>query len=341
MNNNLIVKKFFIALLFVLSLSFASWQELAMLSIFASIGILALIYAVGYGFGLEQAKFLAKDEMYQLIVTAVLVAILISTDSYFQSVSTNLGDVYSGQSQSNSMQFLALESLNNTINNESLALNKTRAFASSVGHFATESYYCNLLGSGMFVSTCGAYGTLLPPLSIISQLLSTAMAELSSLYLLVSVGLGYSFNFLLPVGLFMRTFKITRGAGGLLISFAISLYFVVPISILVINSVIEDYSIDNGMSISSISLNVDSCKDKEVTINNRNKVVSALDEFVVEVENNNVPTSPDQVERFTFFFLISSTFLTVITILIFLLSLRSLTSVMGAEVDVSALGKLA
>lgn len=322
--------------LFLISLSFASWHSIAGLAILASFSILAIIFAIGYGFGLEELKIVSKEEMFQLIVTVILVAILGSVELTMNSFSADLGS-YVGESET--IQALALEDVTNSIEHLTLVMTEVRDFSNTVGYQATVTFYCNLLGSGIFLSPCGAYNSLLPSLAVASQMLSVALAEFSSLQILTELGMRYAFNFILPLGIFLRTFKVTRGAGGFLIALGVCLYFVLPLSILFINSIIYEYMEDEGYLDGDGNpiiphLEVENCDRKQATTQNINRVQTTISNFVRNTGN-------DHIENFTFYFLISATFLTVITLLIFLVSLRLFTSLGGAEIDVSALGRLA
>ncbi len=330
-----ISKKLFIFLILT-SLSFASWQTIAGLTILTSFSILIILFVIGYGFGMEELKILSKDEMYQLLVTIILIALLVSAEGFLNSFSESLGS-YTGETKT--IQLLALDSLNDSMGNSMQILSELRTFSQEIGFQATQSTYCNLLGSGIFTSPCGAYNTPLPSIAVASQMLSLSLAEFGSLYFLITLGMNYAFNFILPLGLILRTLKITRGAGAFFIALGICLYFILPLSILSLNLLIGSYESTNNITIPNLSLsNSLYCSTADSVPENINKIQTLLSTYMF---TSPIPGEIDVVESLTFYFLISSTFLVVITMLIFLVSLQALTSICGAEVDVSVLGKLA
>ncbi|MBN2477850.1 hypothetical protein JXB01_01005 [Candidatus Micrarchaeota archaeon] len=312
-----------ILILMLIPLCFAGWQATSGIAILASFMVLLLVYMIAFGFNLDQLKVFTQDEFYQLIVTAVILASLVGIESTFVTISTSLGD-------GKTIQERAIDDVGELQKNIEEAYENVLAVTKKASIQSAKSSYCNFLSTGIFISPCSAYSQLLPPVSMAAQLLSVSIAESASLQILLEIGNRFGFNILLPVGLFMRAFRFSRGGGGFLMALGIVLYFVLPLSTVFTYDLITEYKNDEGIDFTIETSELGECEEGKV-----------IDENYKEPQDFAGYFFEEKLEEYVFFFLIECTLFVVIVLLISITALRWITSAGGAEVDVSALAKIA
>jgi hypothetical protein len=336
-----------IVLLLLASLSFAaSWISIAALAIVTSAVLLALVYMLGVGFDINELKFLAHEELYQLLVTVILVAILVGAQQWIDSLGPAVG-------MTGTLQDGAIDYVNQTLGIHKDAYSALTDFSIVLGKESSKSYYCSLEGVGFTASPCNAFRALTPPVSTSFQALSISITELNSLFTLLNFSKVYAFTLLLPLGILLRTFKASRGAGGIFIGLAVALYLFLPIGVAFMK-VVLDPSIDsstglpigydpaptfgiNGLTSADLSLKpYPSCEETDygtfnggVSYGNLNKAISTFKNL------------ESKVDLYLYLFLIRGTMLLMVSLLTFYASFRAVSKLGGAEVDLSALARIA
>ncbi|MDD5337095.1 MAG: hypothetical protein PHS02_01280, partial [Candidatus ainarchaeum sp.] len=209
------MKRLLLALM-LLPLAFAqsAWQDLSILAILASVAALAIIFAVGYGIESNELKFLAKEELFQLMFTAVMVA------GFVAVVQPIVQGTYIDASADVQATMGSITSINSVLTKAAMELGKE----------GSKSIWCSFSAAGFGVSACSGYRMLGPALSMGFQLTATSLAELQGINFLMDFSKNYIFTLFFPLGLFMRTFKYTRGAGGLFIAVGLAFYVMLPIT---------------------------------------------------------------------------------------------------------------
>ena len=342
--------KMALALVLLASVSFAAWQTTAAVAITASLCLIAIAYMIGYGFGADTLTGLAKDEFYQLLALAIMMALFFGTNNIIDAVSST---TEFSNNQSN-MQLAALKSINNTITGIAYAYTDLRAADQLAGFSASKSFSCNLLGMGYFVSTCGGYSMLASPFSLAGSIMGFALGEMNAVYRLIELALSYALQLLLPLGIVLRTFRFTRGAGGFLIAFGISLHVLLPAGILFVDILGKSFQ-DNICcppgQISKLGQACPaSCQDKTdytTKFPELSKLVadyecSADDSADQNSDNaiNTYSTLRQNIKGYLYMLFVKATLGPVVAVLMMTAGLRALSSVMGAEVDVSALARV-
>ena len=72
------------------SLAFAQqWLSTSAIAIVTSVGILALIYAIGIGLNSDDLKFLSSEELYQTLVTIVMISVVLGAENFLNAFSAN------------------------------------------------------------------------------------------------------------------------------------------------------------------------------------------------------------------------------------------------------------
>jgi len=324
-----------ICLLLSCQLSFAaSWTGTAAIAIVTSAVILAIVYMLGLGFDINELKFLAHEEFYQLLVTIVMIGVLAGSQAWLDGLTPGLG--LSGMSlQDGSISIISAE-----LSNHKAAYNALMDFSIVLGKQSSKSYYCSLEGVGFTAAPCNSFRALTSPVSMSFQALSMSITELNSIYTLLNFSKQYAFVLLLPLGILLRTFKITRGAGGLFIGLGVALYLFLPIAVLFMSIVLDPSGGYNpGFSIAPSDLALQpspSCDETHfgtfgggVSYDNLNNAVGVFNGL------------EQKINVYVYLFLIRGTMTTVVSVLALYASLRAVSKLAGAEIDISALARVA
>ncbi|MBI2079613.1 hypothetical protein HYT84_02520 [Candidatus Micrarchaeota archaeon] len=354
------------------------WTGVSIISLFLALLLLIAFYMIGTAFNLQDLKFLATEEFYQLIVTVLMIALFTSiiaaadelvksftpSTSYTENEFFNDCFKYLGFSDQKSCEIACTKTKNPKMQvackNYADSKIKTGTYANSileknfntlaqissnllssateVGKQSSETAFCAFIGAGININSCSSFGVILSAYSLGFQVLGMALAELESLKVLLEFSQNSALLLFLPLGIFLRTFQLTRPAGGLLIALAISFYLILPLSIIFMDSIITKFMDANPVYKSIPELDTASCDEFDAvgTSNpdNANKLFTSL------VANDADKTKPSKLEIYLFYFLIKITLVTISSIMVMITAARSLASAAGAEVDITVLSKL-
>jgi hypothetical protein len=323
------IRRILLMLFLLASFSFAAWESVATLAIVTSLILIGLVFAIGYGFGVEILKVTAKDELYQVVALAILIAILFGANNILDAISTD--PTLSG-AQAN-MQTTALVSLNDTIKNLSAAYSDVASVDKEIGIASAEVLSCQLMNIGYSVSGCGGFSMLASPFSLAGSIMGFALGELNAIYRLIELSLSYGLSLLLPLGIILRTFKLTRGAGGFLIAVGIAMHLLLPVGILFVDmladsfisdpSIPSEYKTTTGLSGVSVS-----CDAGDTGDDNSDGAIDAYKSL------------RSAMKSYIYLVLIKATLGPVVALLMLVSGIRYLSSLAGAEVDVSALSRV-
>jgi len=327
------MKKLLIFLLLI-PMAFAAWQSVAGVAIMISAGIVAAIYVVGKGFGVNELEMMGKEEFFQLIATGVLVVVLVSTDGLLNAISTN--DAFTdGQA---TMQANALSMIGNTINEMSGILSTIQSNDKHNQVEGSKSSQCSIMGTGYSVSGCGGYSMLATPMSMAGGIVGFSIGELSAVQRLIHISNVYAFSLLLPLGIVLRTIKLTRGAGGLLIALGIALHIMLPAGIIFSEVLVASFSAapesapyTGGATSIDWSNNECNAGDTMPTFGDK----TGNEESAINVFN----TMRANISKYMFSAMIRGTLGPVIALLLMAGSIKAISSAAGSEVDVSALSR--
>ncbi len=301
-------------ILFVFSLSFATgWQQMSIIAIIISVMILGLIFAVGHIIDSNEMKFLAKDEMVQVIATILMIGAITSFAAFFSSLSTD-----ASTSVDSSLQHII--SANNVLGDS----------ATVIGKEGSKSIWCSFSAVGFGTSACTGYRMVSPPISMSFQLTGVALAELNALKFLIDTSSTWIMNLLLPMGVFLRTFKYTRGAGSLFIATAVAFYFVLPVAYLAIHDMIVNFMSNNPEYSGNFSFPIAECDEYAIdNTQNEENVITAFSS-----------ATSSAFPKILYRFLIDATLTVVVSLVVTVSAIRFLMGIAGAEIDVQAIGRL-
>ncbi len=338
------MKKTFISLLFLILIApvvfaeGANWPIITGLGLVIAITILALMYALGHGFNINELKVLATEEFYQVLVTIVILGGFTAISSVSNEISSGLSTSL-GISAGSNMQDAALQMVNENLDNLGTVEVNIRDFATGTNREGSKSAFCALMGTSINIAGCGAFRQLSAPVAIVSSALSVGAAELQSLSSLLSFGQQYALTFLLPLGVFLRSFKFTRGAGGLFLGLAIALYLILPIGVVFMQQLTASFENSHDTFKFSSRPALPTFADNIIGEGN------ACDAFDIDSNEDTAKSAfnsvLDSIDFFIYFILIKINIVTVISLLIMVSGLRAAAGMFGVDVDVSSLAKIA
>lgn len=347
------IKKTLMVLFFLFAISHAAtptWQGVAGMAIMVSLILLGVTFMIGYGFSIKELVILSKEEAYQVLVLAVLIAVLSGTDSIFNTISQT--EELSGTEAT--MQDAAITSIGNSLQNLTSALNNIAAIDNDVAKEASETIQCSLIGIGYSVSGCGGFAMLASPFSLVGSILGLAGGSLFGALRLIELSTAYSFTLLLPLGIILRTFRFTRGAGGLLMAVAISTYLLLPLGILFVDKFGDAFT-DSVSKLGSGNPDrayIEKPADVDPDCNPGKTMGGVLG---TALSFNADPTSTESnedaaiatynalrrnIRNYLYLVLVKGTLGPAVALLMMVGGIRVLTKVAGAEIDVSALARL-
>jgi hypothetical protein len=328
------MRKLALLLLAFFSLAFAGWETTAVLAIVTGLTILALFFMLGHATQSETLTFMAKDELYQLLAVAILVGLFAGSSGVIDLLSKGLSP------NTSTLQAAALASLKQTLGTVKSDFSAMRDADNEVGIEASKGLSCNVMGVGYFVSGCGGYAMLQAPFSLVGSIFGFAIGELSAIIQLITLSDNYALTLILPFGILLRTFKITRGAGGLLLGLAISMHLLLPAGIIFTDYFSDaflkydgsitgvDASIVTPYKPGSGNLDVEGCTPGDTGTTNEDGAIETYDAF------------RDSIRAYLYNILMKATLGPVIALLMFVGGIRAISALGGAEIDVSALGRV-
>jgi hypothetical protein len=214
-------------------------------------------------------------------------------------------------------------------------LNEVRNLDKSASIEGSKAGQCNIMGMGYSVSGCGSYSMLATPISMAGGIIGFTLGELSAIARLITISQTYALVLLLPLGIVLRTVKLTRGAGGLLIALGVSLHLMLPAGIIFTEMLGATFlaSADAAAYSGGTSINLGECNPSNAKAqgggltSNEETVISAYHQM------------KSAIRGWLFTALVKATLGPVIALLLMATSIKTLTSVAGAEVDVSAISR--
>lgn len=325
--------RFLLLLLLVIPLAFAAWQTTAAVAIMASAGFLGLIYMIAMGFGINELQIVAKEEFFQLLALCVMVALLLGSDGLLNSIVTN--PIFSDGTATN-LTDAALKSIDASIIEMDAVFSSISGYDEAAAIEGSKASQCSLLGMGYSVSGCGGYSMLATPLSMAGGIIGFAIGELQTMKRLIIISEQFALPFLLPLGILLRTFKLTRGAGGLLIALGISLYIMLPLGV-VFNDMLAatflsppggaaDAALSAPYKVAATSVDLD-CNPGDTGTDNEDDAIAGYNAMRANLR------------AWLYGILIKATLGPVIGLLMMSTSIKAISSLAGAEVDVSAISR--
>ena len=197
-----------------------------------------------------------------------------------------------------------------------------------LGREASKGVYCNFLGVGFSLVNCSPLNAFRGSLTTAAFATSAALADIYAQQSLLSLARNAAFAFIVPLGLFFRCFKTSRGAGGALIAIGFGFYTAYPLMI------VANENLLHGSNPSSPSLglpSVGTCDPMESDVDvSRNQMM----DFAKSLTDFNLVESTEYV------IMVRIIFASILNLIITLGFIRAFAHILGSEIDVSGLARI-
>ncbi|NYZ60624.1 hypothetical protein H0O01_02905 [Candidatus Micrarchaeota archaeon] len=349
-------------LLFLFSLSFAvdetpEWIPIALLAVIAGLGVLIIFYLISYVVEADQMRAMAISEMWQVVITGVMIAGLIGAQALATEFGSGMAKDFGAEDGDTHMDFAIKVTQETVAYQWATLMDFTNNIVIPMGDLASLSGNCWLFGVAFTYSGCSSINVPFSSASLAARTMAMAILALNSQLVLLNLASRFFFPVLLPLGLFLRTFHVTRGTGGVLIAFAVAFYFVYPLATIITKGMSDEVPLsalgihypeppainqvgaDETWEFSNVyTFEVPAECDPFKTYDYGDG--GQVEGFGYTQTQINYLLNENMLDPLLFIFMISGIFNPALSILMALAVLRPLTRVFGTEVDVSALGKV-
>jgi len=225
----------------------------------------------------------------------------------------------------------SLDNINQMADNVSLIITSTDKFNKDASMQGSSSSFCTLAGMfGASLSGCGSYSVLTSGLPMVLNALVVSLSELKTILTLLQFSGEYAITLLLPLGLILRIFSFTRGAGSVILAIAITLYFVVPFTILIYFDLMQYIPLQHTKDVTPVDFKlpkIPTCDAADVTSAN-----------LLSVQNI-IPSVVSLISTDMYFFVVI-TLLTSLVLAVLVATPMALSKALGVYVDFSSLQRL-
>ncbi len=289
------------------------FMEAGAVALTLSAMVLILLFMAGRGFGIQTLEITAKDELYHLLVTAVLLGSFVVISEGLDSMMGEGG-----------LRDKTNAALSGTLATFSVIFDNIATYE-KVSVEGSKMDICQVFSASITTTSCGGYSVLSSPANMAVGIVSFVLAEYSSLSTLVALGASIGMTIIFPAGLFFHAFKLTRPLGAFLIAAAFSLYVVLPLTIYAMEEVYSSAYPDETISHSA---SVSECDPVDTVNHNENEAIGVfrgMTEFL------------DSAIRYA---LIKGILFPIVYLLALVSGIRAVAALGGIEVDLSAISRL-
>ena len=310
------------------------------MALIIAIAVIALAYMASYVFSLPQIRAIVQDELLQVIATGVVALSLLGVQAAMDGygvrmlAGSNAAVTCSDWNNPSTCSTRLIPAAQNTL--ESLAANASSMMdglagpdgaSRALGQEASKGVFCNFLGVGFTLVNCSQLNAFRGSLTIASFAAMSALADIYAQQFLLSLIYYSGFAFILPLGLFMRCFKVSRRAGGALIAIGFGFYTVFPAVIVATENLLHGSNPSTPQGVPK----VDKCDPKDTDAG------ATLSQFV---NYGTELTSFDLAYNLTYFVLVRVIFMSILNLIITLGFIRAFAHIIGSDIDVSALARI-
>lgn len=320
-----------------------AWQLPALLAVLASFSVLVIFYLFTYLVDSPQMRPIVTGEMFQVFITLVMIAAFVGAEGFSGEVlAPAFGEAFGAEPGMNQLDYAIAITQSVADWEWATMLELDDKVVAPLGALSSTSGNCAFFGFSYTYNGCAGIGVPFSSMNIAVRVFSTALMAVYSQLLLLSLAGDFFFPILLPIGLFLRAFHVTRGAGGLLISVAVAFYFIYPLGVIITkglfdSALVEDPTLGGDIPIPTfVSPSEGSglwdvpgdCNPFDMDFGyTRNAINRVID--------------PELVDRLLYHFFVGGLLNTGLNLLIALTSVKALSRIFGTEVDVSALARVA
>ncbi len=296
------------------------------------LAIIVLIYMFSHLFGIQELKNLSKRQIYNLIMTVVLISVIPAVLDEFSKVAivgqfittSDVPIVSSLDLQKPSVE-IAYQVTDSYLSEYNTYFSKIAEQVYRIGIISSSSFNCKFIASRFIIPGCLSIGVFRGPYTTGLTVLSLAMTDLNSQLYFLDIISKYAFNVFIPFGIVMRLFSSTRDAGNFLISFAIAFYLIFPNTLLLLYQLTEDFAHQSNYEAKFVeAINKKSCDPS--SYDNAKKIKKTASE-VLSQSNENL----------LFHVVIKGILITIVSFMLTWYTIPSISKMLGKEVDVFAI----
>jgi hypothetical protein len=214
----------------------AGWPAAALTALGVSFGIIAIALAIGIGFHYRQLEEWAKEEMYEIFISGVIVGVLIVFVGALFDLSTSLAGGNPLDIAHNCLAEMLYETastfLSVFIYNMYIAALSTLQLGFFIPITITPVTPILTIRIGSWITPWAGFSALSLGIDTIFNLISAMLGLLLAEEVLLDFFRIVMLRYFLPLGVLMRTFSLTRVAGSTIIAVAISAYLIFPLAII-------------------------------------------------------------------------------------------------------------
>lgn len=225
-----------------------NWQLTTIMAVITSAVLIALMFMAAYLTNNPYMIASAKLELVQWVITALIVVLFVILCQPLLAMIIKMLEVtgYSSEYIGSGYEYFLLTSTsdfliqttNNNLKNLADSLDQR---IQEVSEQSAMTGICNFWGVGFSMSFCSALNVLQGPLTNGFNVVNMGIAELEMLRILATHGATIAMGILFPFGIILRTFSFTRKTGGVLIAIGLGFGIILPMSIVFIRYLIDQY----------------------------------------------------------------------------------------------------
>ncbi len=339
------MKKLLMMLLVLFSLSFAAagdadWQVLAFIAAFIALMVLIMLYMFSYLADSREMRLLATKELYQVIVALFFIAVFSVVEiTTTELIATPLAESFTADDAgiTNLIEAAIMVSDGMASYFWEYTQTITTDVTMQLGSLASLSGTCSFLGTSFTYPGCIGIQVPYTSMSLATTAMVSALLVQNSQTMLLILTKTFLFPVLLPLGIFLRTFQFTRGAGGFLMAIGVAFYFIYPLSVIATKGMLDAVEMRDPVIpyIDAPTQDYDAgswdvsgdCNPFDMDPSyTQNQVDNVLDD--------------DFIDPLLFYYIVGGLFTTMLNLMITLSAVRGLASIFGAEVDISGLARI-
>jgi len=299
------------------------------LALLIPIFIVAIGYMASYAFNTPSLRAVLQDELLQILATGAIALTLVGTQMVVDEyVVATLQASGAAGSNINGVMDAAAAKLSALGAGAGSALQKMQDVSMELGKQASKGVFCNFLGVGFSLSNCSPFNAYRGSLTAAAFTTTVALSDTYAQSYLLSLARAYGFTVLIPLGLLLRCFKLSRAAGGALIAVGFGFYTVYPAVILATDNLLHGSGAPAGPPDLPI---VGSCNPMETSVS------KSLAEFT---DYGDQLTAYATMKAMAYFVLVRVLFLSILNLIITLGFISMFAKMIGSEIDVSALARI-
>ena len=291
--------------------------------------IVAIAYMASYAFSAPSLRAILQDELLQILATGAVALTLVGTQAVVDEyVVATLQASGAAGTNINGVMDAASAKINTLATSTGAVLQNMQDVSMALGKEASKGVFCNFMGVGFSLSNCSPLNAYRGSLTAAAFTTTVALSDTYAQSYLLSLARNYGFTVLIPLGLLLRCFRASRGAGGALIAIGFGFYTIYPAVILATDNLLHGA----GAPPAAPTLpTVGECDPMETS------VATSLSEFT---DYGDQLTDYTTTKALSYFVLVRVLFLSILNLIITLGFIRAFAHMIGSEIDVSALARI-